>query len=76
VKFYQEAARAKHPTRYCVVHTTVDSTGTALNAGISHFSGSAILDRACIEAVTAARFTPEPQNGTAVANSTDIAIYW
>jgi TonB family protein len=75
-KFYPAVARAKHQKGYCVVHTTVGSNGTALNAGITHSTGSAILDKACIEAVTAARFTPELQDGRPVANSTDIAIYW
>jgi TonB family protein len=75
-KFYPEAARAKHPRGYCVVHTTVDSTGTALSAGITRSTGSAILDKACLAAVTAARFTPELQDGRPVADSTDIAIYW
>jgi TonB family protein len=58
------------------VHTTVGSSGTALNAGITHSTGSVILDKACFAAVTAARFTPEVQNGRPVADSTDIAIYW
>jgi TonB family protein len=75
-KFYPEAARVEHPRGYCVVHTTVDSSGTALNAGITRSTGSAILDKACVAAVTAARFTPEVQNGRPVADSTDIAIYW
>jgi TonB family protein len=75
-KFYPDSARAQHPRGYCVVHTTVDSSGTALNAGITRSTGSAVLDKACVEAVTAARFTPELQNGRPVADSTDIAIYW
>jgi TonB family protein len=75
-KVYPEAARAKHPSGYCVVHTTVGSSGTALNASITRSTGSAILDKACVDAVTAARFIPELQNGTPVADSTDIAIYW
>lgn len=75
-KFCPEAARIKRPGGYCVVHTTVDSSGAALNAIIAHSTGSAILDKACVEAVTAARFTPELQNGRPVADSTDIAIYW
>jgi TonB family protein len=76
VKYYPEAARAKHEKGYCVVHTTVGSSGTALNAAITRSTGSAILDKACITAVSAARFTPELQNRTPVADSTDIAIYW
>jgi TonB family protein len=75
-KFYPEAARVQHPRGYCVVHTTVDSSGTALNARITRSAGSAILDKACLAAVTAARFTPELQNERPVADSTDIAIYW
>jgi TonB family protein len=75
-KFYPDAARAQHPRGYCVVHTTVGSSGTALNAGVTRSTGSAILDKACLAAVTAARFTPELQNGRPVADSTDIAIYW
>jgi TonB family protein len=75
-KFYPESAPAQNPKGYCVVHTTVGSSGTALNAGITHSTGSAILDKACVAAVTAARFTPEVQNGRPVADSTDIAIYW
>jgi TonB family protein len=75
-KCYPEAARAKHQKGYCVVHTTVGSSGTALNAAITRSTGSPILDKACITAVSAARFTPELQNGTPVADSTDIAIYW
>ena len=75
-KFYPGAARAQHPRGYCVVHMTVGSSGTARSAGITHSTGSAILDKACVAAVTAARFTPELQNGIPVADSTDIAIYW
>ena len=75
-KFYPESTRAQHPKGYCVVHTTVGSSGTALNAAITHSTGSAILDQACITAVSAARFTPELQNRNPVADSTDIAIYW
>jgi TonB family protein len=75
-KYYPEAARAKHGKGYCVVHTTVSSAGAVLNAAITRSTGSAILDKACIAAVAAARFAPELQNGTPVADSTDIAIYW
>lgn len=75
-KFYPEAARAKHQKGYCVIHTTVGSSGSALNATITRSAGSAILDKACIDAVTAAQFTPELQDGRPVADSTDIAIYW
>jgi TonB family protein len=58
------------------VHTTVGSSGTALNASITRSTGSVILDKICTDAVTAARFTPELQDGRPVADSTDIAIYW
>jgi TonB family protein len=75
-KFYPEVELVKHPKGYCVVHTTVGSSGTALNAVITRSTGSAILDKACVAAVTAARFTPELQDGRPVADSTDIAIYW
>jgi TonB family protein len=75
-KFYPQSTPVQNPKGYCVVHTTVGSSGTALNAGITHSTGSGILDKACLAAVTAARFTPELQNGTPVADSTDIAIYW
>ena len=75
-KFYPEVELVKHPKGYCVVHTTVDSSGTALNEAITHSTGSAILDLACLAAVKDARFTPEMQSGTPVADSTDIAIYW
>lgn len=75
-KFYPDAARAKHQRGYCVVHTTVDSSGTALNLRITRSTGSAILDKACLASVTAARFTPELQDGRPVADPTDIAIYW
>jgi TonB family protein len=50
-KFYPEAARAKHQKGYRVVHTTVGSSGTALNAAITRSTGSAILDKACVAAV-------------------------
>jgi TonB family protein len=75
-KYYPEAARAKRERGYCVVHTTVSSTGTALKPAIIRSTGSAILDKACLAAVTDARFTPELQNGQPVPDSTDIAIYW
>jgi TonB family protein len=75
-KFYPEAARAKHQRGYCVVHTTIGSSGMALNARVTRSTGSEILDKACLAAVTVARFTPELQNGRPVADSTDIAIYW
>jgi TonB family protein len=75
-KYYPEAARAKHQKGYCVVHTTGDPTGAVREARITHSTNTAILDKACIDAVTPARFTPELQNGTPVEDSTDIAIYW
>lgn len=75
-KYYPEAPRTKHQKGYCIVHTTVDSSGTALNAGITRSTGSAILDQACLAAVQHARFTPELQDGRPVADSTDITIYW
>jgi TonB family protein len=75
-KFYPEAARAKHPGGYCVVHTTVGSSGSALNSTITRSTGSPILDEACLTAVNTARFTPELQDGRPVPDSTDIAIYW
>lgn len=75
-KFYPEPARAKHQRGYCVVHTTVGSRGTALGAQITRSTGSAILDQACLAAITAARFNPERKDGSAVADSADIAIYW
>jgi TonB family protein len=74
--FYPEAARAKHERGYCVVRTTVDSSGSALNPSIIRSTGSVILDKACLAAVTSALFTPELQDGRPVADSTDIAIYW
>jgi TonB family protein len=75
-KFYPHAAGVQHPRGYCVVHTSVGSSGTALDASITHSTGSPILDKACLAAMTAARFTPELQDGRPVADSTDIAIYW
>jgi TonB family protein len=75
-KFYPEAARAKHPSGYCVVNATVSSGGTALNSTITRSAGSPILDAACLTAVNTARFTPELQDGRPVPDSTDIAIYW
>ena len=75
-KFYPESTRAKDQRGYCVVHTTVSSAGAALNPAITRSTGSAILDKACLAAVTAARFTPELQDGRPVPDSTDIAIYW
>lgn len=75
-KFYPEAAKARHQRGYCVVQTTVGSSGAALNPRITRSTGSEILDKACLAAVTAARFAPELQDGRPVADSTDIAIYW
>jgi TonB family protein len=75
-KFYPEAARIKHERGYCVVHTKVDSTGAVRDAYLTHSSDSAILDKACTDAVTAAQFTPETKDGMPVEGSTDIAIYW
>jgi TonB family protein len=75
-KFYPEVELVKHPKGYCVVHTTVGSSGTAFNASITRSTGSAILDKACLAAVSAARFTPELQDGKPVPGSADIAIYW
>ena len=74
-KFYPEAARAKGQKGYCVVHTIVDTTGAVRDLRISHSTGSPILDKACTDAITPARFAPELQNGLAVEVSTDIAIY-
>jgi TonB family protein len=75
-KYYPAAARAKHERGYCLVHTTVGSTGAALNATITRSTGSTALDQACLAAVKDARFTPELQGGQPVPDSTDIAIYW
>jgi TonB family protein len=58
------------------VHTMVDVTGEVRDARITHSTNSAILDKACLDAIKPARFTPELQNGKPVADSTDIAIYW
>jgi TonB family protein len=74
--FYPEAARAKHERGYCVVHTIVDPTGAVRDARITRSTGSPILDKACLDAVTPARFTPELQNGVPVEDTTDISIYW
>jgi len=74
--FYPEAARAKHQRGYCVVHTTVDSSGAALDPRITRSTGSEILDKTCLAAVAAAKFNSELQDGQPVADSTDIAIYW
>jgi TonB family protein len=41
-KYYPEAARVKHERGYCVVQTTVGSTGTALNAAITRSTEIAI----------------------------------
>lgn len=75
-KFYPEAARAQHPRGYCVVHAIVDPAGAVRDARITHSTGSVILDKACLSAITPARFTPELKDGTPVEDSTDIAIYW
>jgi TonB family protein len=74
-KFYPEAARAEHPRGYCVVHTIVDPTGAVRDASITHSTGSPVLDKACLDAITPARFTLEQHEGLAV-EPTDIAIYW
>ena len=75
-KYYPEAARAKHQRGYCIVHTMVDVTGAVRDARITHSTGSTILDKACLDAIKLARFTPELLNGMPVEDTTDIAIYW
>lgn len=49
---------------------------TLTQRGITRSTGSEIHDKACLAAVTAAKFNPDLQNGTPIADSTDIAIYW
>lgn len=58
------------------MHTIVDPIGAVRDARINHSTGSAILDKACLAAITAARFTPELHEGVPVEDATDIAIYW
>jgi hypothetical protein len=51
-KFYPEISLIQHPKGYCVVHTTVGSNGTALNASITHSTGSANQDKTCVSVST------------------------
>lgn len=75
-KYYPEEARAKHERGYCVIHTIVDPMGTVSDARITHSTGSKLLDKACVDAIIPARFSPVVLNGVPVEDPTDIAIYW
>jgi hypothetical protein len=54
----------------------IPSKSTARDARITHSTNPAILDKARLDAIMPARFSPELQNGLPVEDSTDIAIYW
>ena len=74
-KHYPDTAPAKQKG-YCLVRATVGSTGTVVNATLTRSTVSKPLDDACLAAVKDTRFTPEIQDGQAVADATLIAIYW
>jgi TonB family protein len=75
-EFYPDSMKTGHPKGYCVVHVVVDTTGTVRDTRLTHSAGSKLMDKACIDALASAKFTPELQNGAPVEDSTDIAIYW
>lgn len=75
-EFNPDSTRSGHPKGYCVVHAVVDTTGKVRDARVTSSTVSSMLDRLCVTTIARARFTPELQNGLAVEDATDVAIYW
>jgi protein TonB len=74
--FYPPDARAKHQRGFCILELEVGSVGALIKATVIRSTGSAILDKACIDAITPAKFMPQKENGSGVAAATYIAINW
>jgi hypothetical protein len=56
--------------------TPAPRSGTLCDVRVTKSTVTATIDRACLTAITAARFTPELKDGAPVEDSTGIAIYW
>jgi TonB family protein len=76
-KFYPATALQRKEHGICLVHLLVNTKGAVSETQLSKSTGFPDLDRACVDAVILAEFTPAlAANQTAIDAWTDIAIYW
>jgi TonB family protein len=66
--------RAEHGDVF--LHVGVADSGRVLDVTISQSSGSSELDKAALEAIRAARFSPAFSDQKAVNSSTDVVVSW
>jgi TonB family protein len=75
-KYYPESSRARHEEGACIIEASVGSDGSVNSTKTLKATGFNDLDRACVNAISQAKFIPEKQDGHPVPDSTYIAIYW
>ena len=75
-QFYPPDAQARKETGVCAVWVSVNPEGHVAQSKVIKSTGSASLDKACMEAVSPAQFTPAKKDGVAVNAGTLLALYW
>jgi TonB family protein len=75
-KFYPAEALAKHEQGSCLMLAKIGADGEIQATDVLKSSGSPSLDRACINAMVLARYTPEKHEGVPVDSSLALALYW
>lgn len=66
--------RAEHGNVF--LHVNVSDSGQVLDVSVRQSSGSSDLDRAALEAIRAARFSPALKDQKPVNSSTDVVVAW
>jgi TonB family protein len=75
--FYPTAALQGKEQGICLVHLLVNAKGSVSETQLSKSTGFPDLDRACVDAVTLAEFTPAQTTGAPPVDAwTDIAMFW
>jgi TonB family protein len=76
-KFYPAAALEHKEQGICMIHLLVNARGSISETKLSKSTCFPDLDRACIDAVTLAEFTPAQATGAPPTEAwTDIAMFW
>jgi TonB family protein len=75
-KYYPAQALAKHEQGSCLMLAKIDAEGEIRATDVLKSSGSPSLDRACINAMVLAQYTPERHDGVPVDSSLALALYW
>ena len=76
-KFYPAVALERKEQGVCMVHLLVSAKGSVSETHLSKSTGFPDLDRACIDAVTLAEFTPAQATGEAPIEAwADITMFW